>query len=1193
MPKTAIGLRDFLSELPVVESSDQLPKFRIGLSRAITKTLLVMKLTIVLLITFVLNVNAKSVAQSVTLSGKDMTLKQVFSAIEKQTGYVFINNKGALTGTKTVSLTVNNQPLKELLDVVFKNQPLEYNIQGKTIIVSRKFSTGSLKDPPFPVSADQPVLDAITGIVNDPEGKALEGASVRIKGTKRGTSTDAKGWFTLKDVNDNEIIAISSVGYITLTVPVSLLINAANGEVPRIEKGRVQKKSAVDFTFSLQREETALEEVVVSTGMFDRKKETFTGVTRTITGKELRSASRINILEGLNMLDPSFKIIRNNSLGSDPNQLPKIEMRGTRSMPSPTPEKYSQQLKLEYEQDPNQPLFILDGFETNLNTIVNLDVNRIASITLLKDAASTALYGSRSANGVVVVETIRPTAGDLRVSYNATVNMSMPDLSSYNMMNAEELLRYQELTSMGPDAPGPFGEDAERLNLVMPKLKHDFRANAVLNGINSNWMKVPLQNAGALNHSLSVTGGDKFFNYNLGLNKGSNIGVMKGSVNKTTAGYANLSYRKRNLNISNNLNIAGQNQEAGPYGTFTQFVRIPPYYAVNKTDRYLEQHHAEYYTQYGQLSIKDFSYANPLYNAQLPYKNTVSGLTISNNLMANWDVYPFLRISGGIQYSKSNNQSDYFVSPLNTAFDVVEEGQKGRYDYSSSNSETFRYFLMGTYKKIFAEKHIVNMNVRSDVAQRKNEAQSVSAVGFATTAEPLLYLANSYTPFGKPGGSTAKSNSMALIGSVNYSYDMRYNFDLSYNLSGTSNFGSDNPYQSFYAFGVGWNIGREAFLANSKFVDQLNLSANFGLTGNQNAGNFGSRTTYLLNNDRTFFGESLRLMGLGNPDLDWTKTYNLSYSLSGRFFKNSLSLTLSGYRNLTDPLIITMPLPLSVGLPEGVPKNVGKLTSKGLELTLDARVVNTRNWTVSLGVNAPLLYSSKYSGLGNLLDKFNDSARNNNFMLRYKDGASPDDVWAVRSIGVGQGRGLEVFLDKDGNYTYLFNKNNEVALGSSRPVSQGNINIRARYKKFTISVYSRYIIKEMKFNNALYNKVENIDAAGMENNQDRRALYVRWKNIGDDASFLGIANNTLGMSSRFLQKENALFVDGINFNYDLLDQYSQGLKSKVRKKLGLQALSLGINTNNIFQFQLSNIKLERGLDYPFQRSVTINMNLTF
>lgn len=1105
----------------------------------------------------------------ITLNENNISLQKILKKISKQTGYDVIYSVDDLRDCLPVTINVKNAPLNKVLDICFKEQPLLYAISDKTVMIKRA-SVEKVLDKAVPGFGE---LHDVIGRVYDENNKPLGGASVTIESTNLSVTTNYKGEFFFKGVPIRTTLIVSYIGYNS--------------------KAHICSGSKDLAHIKLTKTENLIEDVVVNTGMFQRNKETFTGVTNTVSGNDLRMASRKNILEGLNMLDPSFNIVRDNSLGSNPNQLPKVEMRGSRSAPTPVPNTYSQQLKMDYEQDPNQPLFIVDGFESSLQTVLDLDVNMVASVTLLKDAASTALYGSRSANGVVVVETIRPKAGDLRVSYTAAATLAMADLSGYNMMNAEQLLRFQELSSNGIGAPGPFATDKEGTDLLLPQMKHNFRKNAVLNGINSDWMNVPLQNSTALNHSLVVSGGDNFFNYRVGISTVTDKGVMKGSVKENKSGYINLAYRKNKLNIANNLTIQNRNQDAGPYGSFSQYVKVPSYYKINNESKYLEEHHASFLTDAGKLSTKDYYYANPLYNAGLPYRNEVNALTISNNLSVNYDIFQNLRATGGFQYSLAKNTADYFTSPMNTRFESVDPNERGTYDYTSADNQSYRGFLMLTYNKIFNGKHILNANLRSDLNHANNNNLGISAVGFATTAEPLIYLANSYKTDGRPSGTNTKMSSMALIGSANYSYDMRYNLDLSYNLSGTSNFGSDNPYQSFYAMGLGWNIGRENFIKNVSWINHLNLSANFGLTGNQNAGNFGSRNTYILVNDGTYFGEALRLQGVGNPNLDWTKTYNLSYVLAGRFLNNKLSLSMSGYRNLTDPLIITSPLPPSVGIAEGIPKNIGKLTSTGLEVTVDARLKNTKDWTINLGVNAPVLYKSVYSGLGSQLEKFNEVAREGGYLQRYYDGASPDDVWAVRSLGIGQSRGYEVFLDKDGAYTYLFDKNNEVSVGSSRPVTQGNVNARIRYKRFTIAFYTRYVVQEMKFNTALYNKVENISSKQMNDNQDRRAGEVRWLQPGDDASYLGIINGTRGMSSRFLQKENSILIDGVNFNFDFIDQYSQGAKSYLRKKLGLQTLNFGITTSNIFQFTLSNVKIERGLDYPFQRSATLNMNLTF
>ncbi|MBO9635196.1 MAG: TonB-dependent receptor plug domain-containing protein, partial [Chitinophagaceae bacterium] len=763
----------------------------------------------------------------ISLSFKNVPIPKVFSSIEEKADVIIMyENTEEMKSTK-ISINASNMKVADILNQILKDKSLEWTIRDNVIRIIQKKKESNARtgiDNENDSHENTNLFQFIVGKVVDSVGTPVASASFSIRGTEKKGAADNAGRFVLPEVKLSDVLILSAVGYVQLSVPVADMLSMPVGSPLSLKNGKVKRGAGTEFTFILSREEKAMEEVVVSTGMFDRKKETFTGVTRTYTGKEVRLASRQNVLEALNLLDPSFRIIRDNNLGSDPNQLAKIEMRGSRSMPPPTPQKYSQQLKLQYEKDPNQPLFVLDGFETDLNTVMNLDVNRIANITLLKDAASTALYGSRSANGVVVIQTIRPASGDLRITYSATGTLVMPDLSGYNMMNASELLQFQELASVGEGAPGPFAKDG--YNIVMPKVKHAFRENAILQGVDENWLKVPLQNAGSVNHSISVTGGDNYFTYVGGFTRNTNIGVMKGSENSNTSGYFNLSYRKGNINVSNNLSINGQKQYGSPYGSFTEYVKIPPYYMVNNSQRYLEQHYTSYYTSGGFEFPKEFRFANPLYNAALPFRNEVKGNTITNNLMANWDLFPFLRLSGSFQYLKSESQSDYFISPLNTKFDMVASSLKGSYDYNHLQSESYSGNFTMTYNKVFAGKHIVNTNVRSEFQQITAETRNISAVGFATTAEPLIYLANSYTPDSKPGGSSSKQTSMAFIASLNYSYDLKYSLDLSYNLSGTSIFGLDNPYKSFYAAGVKWNIHRERFMQHIKWVNELSLSSN-------------------------------------------------------------------------------------------------------------------------------------------------------------------------------------------------------------------------------------------------------------------------------------------------------------------------------------------------------------------------------
>nr|WP_295874771.1 SusC/RagA family TonB-linked outer membrane protein [uncultured Chitinophaga sp.] len=1022
----------------------------------------------------------------------------------------------------------------------------------------------------------------ISGKVISGEGKPLPGITVKVLPSRGGTFSGEDGTLLLSCTDTDVKVVLSGVGLLSITIPLSKLRALKNGEMLKNSEADVLRIASGDYVFKMRSAPVSMKEVEVNTGMFTRRGESFTGITSTLKGDDLRTVNRQSLLEAISTLDPSFKIVRDNSLGSDPNQVPKIEFRGTRSMPNPVIAPYNQQLRLQYEQEPNRPLFILDGFEATLQDVMQLDVNRVAFITVLKDAASTALYGRRSANGVVVIETIKPKPGKLNISYTFNGNLAVPDLSGYNMMDAAELFRFQLLNG------SLYNDNYNAGNLELAK--RNARYNEIQRGVNTYWLGVPLRNAFSPSHNLTIQGGDGTVNYMLGVNMNRSNGVMKDSYNSTTGGFATLTYRRKKINITNTVRFTGGRQQGSPYGSFKDYVKQPPYYRKYdeqnrlNTGRYLEDITVVDYSG----EVKNYKAGNPLYNASLPAKNTVNTLQLTNSLGLNWDILPSLRLSASGQFQKNDRTADYFISPLNTSFDKAKEAEKGSYNFQRASNTAYNGNMMLTYNHVFNDKHILNANVRADMTQSDGNTADITAVGFASTAQPLLFLAGSYLPNSRPAGSETYSRSVGFTASVNYSYDNRYNLDLSYNTSGSNSFGADRLFASFYSLGVGWNIGRENFFMESDIVNDLRLTANYGLTGNEAAGGFSSRTTYQLSNVSFRNHEAARIVSVGNPSLEWSKTYKFSYGLQGVFFNRKLSLSLSGYTDKTAPMIIGLPTPPSNGLPS-IPVNIGKMNTVGMDLIVNYRVVSTKNWNWNVGLNSPLFLRSTYSGLGDKLNSLSKMARDSGYLLRYMDGSSPYDIWAVRSLGIDPVTGREIFLDKNGSYTTAFNPNNEVKVGINRPFLQGSINTQIRYKRLSLSIYCRYVMGEMKFNKALYDKVENITGDDFEQNQDRRALYERWKQTGDEASYLGIKEQTLGISDRFLQKENALYFESVALDYDfnsLLSRYAS-------RKLGISRLNLSLNLNDFFRFQLSNLRLERGLDYPFARNASFTLSVGF
>ena len=336
----------------------------------------------------------------------------------------------------------------------------------------------------------------VKGTVYDKEtNETMIGVSIRVAGTDITTITDMDGNFVLSLPEGNYKLTLTYIGYDKVEC--------------EFDTNKPDKLKRIEMSTGT----TKIQEVVV-TGIYQRKKESFTGSAATFEGVELKKVGAQNILQSLKTLDPSFKIADNIQFGSDPNRMPDIEIRGKSSVMG---------LKEQYGTDPNQPLFILDGFETDLETVTDLNMNRVASVTILKDAASTAIYGSKAANGVVVIETIKPEKGRLRLSYKGDFSVTAADLTDYNLMNASEKLQFEELAGVYTDLTNnPLNQ------LRLDNLKNE-REKEIARGVDTYWLSVPLRTGFTQKHNVYAEGGEENIRYGLGLSYGNTKGVMKGS----------------------------------------------------------------------------------------------------------------------------------------------------------------------------------------------------------------------------------------------------------------------------------------------------------------------------------------------------------------------------------------------------------------------------------------------------------------------------------------------------------------------------------------------------------------------------------------------------------------------------------------------------------------------------------------
>lgn len=1109
-----------------------------------------MKLTVVLVLLGILSVSAKTYSQNVTIDGTNLSLKKVFTTIRKQTGYAFVFDKEIIEKAKPVTLHVTNMPLAEVLRRILSPQEFEYEITNGTIGIRMR---------PTPVVSQQTTVIAdrlpIKGLIMDSLGRPLEGANIVIKATGKFARSDEQGHFTI-EAEIGQTLTVSFVGFRSQEIKIT------------------QDKS---YTIILQQVAKGMNEVVISTGVVQRMKETFTGATAVYSGDEIRKIGNKSLITSLKTLDPSFIIIDNNAQGSNPNALPSIEIRGKTSIAS------TEQLNDQFSQDPNQPLFILNGFETTLEVIYNLDINRVASVNILKDAASTALYGSRAANGVVVVETIRAKGGQLQIGYTTGVNITTPDLGSYNLMNAEEKLEFERLT-------GVYG--GSRLTQYEYDQLYNAKLSEVRKGVNTYWLKAPLRTGIANNHSLRFSGGSNELQFGAGASYTFINGPMKGSDKKTWSANMDVSYRKKKVNVMNTFMVNGVKNDDSPYGSFSAFARANPYYKMRDENGAISP-----FLSIDGISFEKLGYkpVNPLYEGTLNSFSGSRNFNIQNSLAVNWDVLPGLQISASGQLANTRVELTSFKAPESADFDGWNMFQKGRYINGNTNATTYQGFLSATFARLFYERHQLSVTARGEIGESSTRTKSFTAVGFPFGTNGNPSYAYSYPEGGRPSAaSLIKRNSGGVI-TASYSYRLRYLFDATYRINGSTNFGAASKYNDFWSIGAGWNLHHEDFMNNVKWINSLRLRGNVGVVGNENMGIYSSTSVYTFMQGSNRYGQGLDMTSLGNPFLQWQNTRTESVGTDIVLFNQRLSIEVNYFQKRTDPLIVKAEgtLPSSVGIPGSYPVNVGQLDGKGWEFNVKYSPIQNLSKRIIWSIGARGANTKQvFRGLGNALEKLNDAQQNTKGLIRYTDGNSPDDLWAVRSLGIDPATGYEIYYNKSGDITYTYNADDVVKIGNSRPKLEGIVFTSFSFKGFSCAINMRYRIGGYTMNTALFEKVENTDATTLQNNQDRRALYDRWKQPGDITQFKAIDNraaqlgnsNDTPISSRFIQKNSHWVGESLNAQYSFRS-------ADWIKAVGLKNLSLGFSMNELFRFE--KMQTERGTDYPFAREFAFTLNASF
>ncbi|MDR2284555.1 MAG: TonB-dependent receptor plug domain-containing protein, partial [Sphingobacterium sp.] len=766
-------------------------------------------------------------AQNVTLNMRNVPIQDVLKQVSRQTGISILYDEKYFVGQSKISIEVQDVSYKDVLDRSLEKTNLYYEFIDEAVVIRRKKNEKE--------STKQSLID-IKGVVMDDSGKPISGVSISFRKNKQaGVGTSEDGFFSIKaEVED--IIVFSKVGYETFETNVD--------------------GNKVVYNVKLQTKSIAIEDVVV-TGLVTRKAESFTGSALTITKEQLFNGGNMNVLQSIKNIDPSFRFADNLDMGSNPNQLPEINLRGKSSMPD---------LTGTYSGNPNQPLFILDGFETTLQRVYDLDMNRVKSVTLLKDAAAAAIYGAKAGNGVVVIETIPPASGKLRVSYNGNLNIEAPDLTGYNLMNAQQKLDWEKIHNM-------YYSVNPELNTMRQNLYNQLYQDVYMKGVDTYWLSKPLQVGIGQRHSVIIDGGDDYVRYSVNLMQNAITGVMKESGRNTFSGNSTLSYRHKNLIFTNALTITHNNAKNSPYGEFSDYVKLNPYWTATDETGALKMLLGYYPTSVGSGGLNP-TY-NPLYNAQLGGVNGSKYQEVIENFYAEWSVLNNLRLKGGLQYMYQKEEQNKFTPPGHTDYInyTVADGTdeyRGLWTRSLGGNQSLESNVGADYS-VTAGKHFVMSNITFNINENKNSSTLIAAEGFASNDAADISLGANYQRGSSPSGSDGLSRTLGIMAMTNYAYDNRFLFDGSYRTSASSLYGSNSRWEGFWSLGTGWNLHNEPFVKNLNIFQQLRLRGSIGSTGSQNASSFLTAATYNYSSIVYNGKKGVTPLGIPNPDLQWPR----------------------------------------------------------------------------------------------------------------------------------------------------------------------------------------------------------------------------------------------------------------------------------------------------------------------------------
>lgn len=1013
---------------------------------------------------------------------------------------------------KGITLEVRDQSLSSLLLNLTNQFPLTYQVSGNTITFAKK----------------EPAQrkTGIYGQVTDASGEPIIGAIIRVAGVNGGYTTDINGEYQIQTDQKEAHLTVSYIGYKTVNKTV---------------------KNGAAANFILPEDSKELQEVVV-TGFQTKNKNSFTGSQVAVTRDQLMNVGTKNVLQSISNFVPGMVILDNNVSGSNPNQIADINIRG----------------RATFEGQANTPVFVVDGAQVSAEYVYDMDMNDIETVTVLKDASASALYGAKASAGVIVITTKTLKGGKLRLNYSGTLRLSTPDLHDYKLLNASQKLEYERLAGLFTDSSPSrqYTLDQEYARIY----------NDVMRGVETDWLSKPLRNGISQSHSVSIDGGDERAKYNLGVRYGKDEGVMRGSDRTRLSTNFRLSYNvSGKFFISNSSTLTSISNNNSPYGDFSTWARMNPYDSPYDAD--------------GQLKTGlTHDIPNPLYDASLGSYSKANTLDFLNTTSLQLWFGDKFRLDGDFTIDRSKQDAHDFVSPF-TYSEIRDRSadQRGSLRESTTNSTTLQGKVMLSYNNYFFKKLFLTAMGGSSIESTSTDGSTYRAIGFYSDKLGAAGFASSYDTNSRPSSTDNETRGIGFFVNANTIWDNKYFLDLIYRYEGNSRFGKNQRFAPFWSVGGGWNIHNEKFMKGSP-IQLLKLRASVGYLGNINFNPYQSLTTYSYNS-AYFYGKGTGAtpITIGNPDLKWERTLSTNIGVDFTAFRGRIDLSADYYIKNTDNLLLDITKAPSVGVTTSR-ENIGEVQNTGFELRLRTIPIQNKDWQWSLGLTYAY-NKNKIKRISNALREQNERNQTNSDnavapLPIYEEGQSLTAIKVVPSAGIDPATGQEVFIKRDGSYTFTYDPNDKVIFGDSNPYGVGAINSYLTYKRFALSCTFQYSIGGALYNETLATKVEGADP---RYNADERVLNDRWQRPGTIARYKRIDDTTTPyQTSRFIQKNNYLRMSSLALSYEVPTAWLQ--------KFGFKRMYLELLTNDLFY--ISSAKRERGLSYPYDRSFEFSLRFS-